>query len=616
MDLRFFLISLIKGTTTIDSSFKKLVDNLFELGILTNKSGIYKLNSRFTIGKVYSYNDKLILKDINIDGQSYDINENNEVNVFDIAIGKRIFSRTGVSSVDIVYTIEDSKKLLTYVNGDKELIEFKSGFVLKENMKKYKYGDILIYKDKNLVFAGNINDYKVDEIISLQRYGRVEKFGENVINEVKNIDLNIDFKNRVDLTKLDFVTIDPADAKDFDDALYYDIRENALYIAIADVSTYVKAGSSIDYEALSRGFSIYFPNKSIPMLPRELSEGLCSLNPDVNRYAFVIRAVLDNDYNVKSSKIFEAVIKSSKRLTYEEADGVIAKTISINKNIDEWLQKLSSITKVIKKSRMSNGFDFKTNEVKLVLNKNEEIVDVIDKEGLNSSFLVEECMLIANKIAAEFTNNSIFRVHLEPDLFKLENLFSNLVMLKFDFKSSTNVKELIKGIQKEASGSDYEKDINDLLVKAQMKAFYSHHNNGHFGLGFNNYSHFTSPIRRYSDLLLHRIIKAKINKCEAYKESDLDYICTNCSALEIETNDIMIDYNRRKYARTALKNIGVSFNAKVSSLSPVVVSIVDGVLKGASVICDDSYDLTLFNNLVVKIISVNLFKATINVEII
>ncbi len=230
-----------------------------------------------------------------------------------------------------------------------------------------------IKTNKILETLGNLNDPKVDEKISLLLYNRYDEFGEEPIKEAREIEKEVDiskYPDRVDLRDLNFCTIDPVTAKDFDDAIYFDEKSYTLYVAIADVSAYVPFFSAIDKEAKKRGFTTYFPHKAFPMLPRELSENICSLKPNVDRLAFVSKITLDRE-SLKPirEEFFEAVIHSKRRFNYDEIDEVLEKREIESKEL-EYIFPLYEITQRLKKERLKSGFDFGTKEIKIEIDEN------------------------------------------------------------------------------------------------------------------------------------------------------------------------------------------------------------------------------------------------------
>jgi ribonuclease R len=412
------------------------------------------------------------------------------------------------------------------------------------DMGKFQEFDLVLIENDSHKILGNLEDAKLDDLVSLYLYKqdfRLEKY------EATNIDKNISFENRIDLTHLDFCTIDPATAKDHDDAIYYDEVEEVLYVAIADVSHYIKEGSSLDSEARKRAFSAYFPNKVLPMLPFSLSADLCSLKPNQIRYSFVCKMYLDvKNLKVLKSEFLEAVIESKNNFAYEYIDELIEKD-----QLESSLKSLFLLTKRFRAKRLEKGYDFRTSEYRLILDSFEEIIDIKEEDSTPSHQLVEECMLLANQESAKkLDSRGIFRVHEEPDLKKIDKLLDDLSYLGIKAKKKKDIHSTIISIQQKAKNVNLEAEVDKLIIESQQQARYGSMIAGHFGLGFTHYSHFTSPIRRYSDLVLHRLIKSKS------ASEDLEVICEDISNTEREITRMVWDLEDRKYARWAKKHIG------------------------------------------------------------
>lgn len=351
------------------------------------------------------------------------------------------------------------------------------------------------------------------------------KFPDEVINEAKAFSVpknQKSYKGRVDLRNDTIITIDPFDAKDFDDALSLKTLDNGnllLGVHIADVSTYVAENSALDIEARFRGNSTYLVDRVIPMLPEELSNEICSLKPNEIRFAFSVDIEYDEKLNVVNYKIYESVIKSKRRFTYEEVFEIIN-----NKSgelADDLILPLFKLSRGLREQRFKRGgIDFNTSEVRFLTNEQGRPSEVILKKGTLSTQLVEECMLAANQVVAkhiqELTSMNkrqdllpfIYRIHEEPDPKVINDsvqLIAYLINKKIKQKklSSKEINDLLHEF-KDGTESNV---VNQILIRSLPKAIYSQQNFGHYGLGFDYYTHFTSPIRRYADLIVHRFIK-------------------------------------------------------------------------------------------------------------
>jgi ribonuclease R len=423
---------------------------------------------------------------------------------------------------------------------------------------------------------------------------------------------------------LTFCTIDPVTAKDYDDAIYYDEKNTTLYVAIADVSEYVKPFGSIDNEAIYRSFSIYLPHRSIPMLPRQLSETLCSLQPHVDRLAFVFEIKLDLDtLEVASSKVYEAIIHSHRRFNYEEIDEYFNDKLQAKnekeQEIFNWINILKPITDRLKEKRLKIGYDFRSKELEIKIDENSNITSTSYAQETPSHSLIEDCMLLANKEAAKQYEKGIFRIHESPSQNKLQILYQELagIGMFIDIKNST--KETITDIQQKAREIGLESEVDTLIIRSQMQAKYAPLNSGHFGLGFEQYTHFTSPIRRYSDLIVHRLLKA-INNNDTHESSyvlrNIEVLAMNISEKEREASTIEVEFAQRKFARWAKENLNKEFKAKINSTTPEVRAEINGEISGARVNITSSDSVTLFEDVIICIDKVDLAKAKIYARVV
>ena len=333
-------------------------------------------------------------------------------------------------------------------------------------------------------------------------------FPKPVIEECEKIDPFIskeEIRKRRNLTGLTCFTIDPEDAKDFDDAVSIDKTENGgflLGVHIADVDHYVNKNEHIDRQALSRGTSIYLPDRVIPMLPSKLSENLCSLKPDENRLALTVMIKIDTQGNIREYEIFESIIKSKARLSYESAEELMH---SNNKHaeISSALKTMYKLSKILDKKRLERGYiDFDIPEVKISIDRNGKVLDIQKKRRLSSHVLIEEFMLLANQCVAEhITKNKvpmIYRIHETPDDLKIKDfaLLAKTLGYKFDRNKSEDPKYIQRFLHK-TNGEKHHALISQILLTCMQKAIYSTKNVGHFGLTLNCYTHFTSPIYYY-----------------------------------------------------------------------------------------------------------------------
>ncbi len=623
----------------IEPSELDIFEKLISLGVLEEVSGLWRLKSIYRTGKLYISKppnqkgfveaNKKSQKDLVVD-----MDDIGEANNGDIVLVKRIIARRGRASAKVVliikpahiysiaYTHRDSSNNFNILNIKTALPT--NAFMEGMDLKALKQGSVLKIDEATgrvLEILGNLDDPKVDEKISLALFNRRDEFEEDSILQAKEIESQVDatlYKNRVDLRDLDFCTIDPVTAKDFDDAIYFDIDNYTLYVAIADVSHYVDYYSPIDKEAKLRAFTTYLPHKSFPMLPRELSENICSLKPHIDRLAFVSKIKLDkNTLQPLKEEFFEAIIHSKRRFNYDDIDRYInnQEADGVDKRLLEFLIPLYSVTKKLKKERLKSGYDFRSEEIRIVIDKSHNLKSTNIESGSPSHSLIEECMLLANKASAKRLTNSIFRIHEPPQLAKLELLLEDLVAIGILVDNYEDSPSLIRAIQKEAHKIGLEKEVDAMIIKSLKQASYDNENRGHFGLGFTHYSHFTSPIRRYSDLILHRLIKADINGDEEENEyllRNIKSLCARVSSLERESTKAEWDFRDRKFARWAKTQIGNIFEAEIieikdSGAKALLLSDISGVVVN---IKNDNF--LLFDKIEVEITEVNIASTDIN----
>jgi len=560
----------------------------------------------------------------------------------DTVVAKRIIARRGRASGRVVQVITKAHLFtIAYTHRDEQsnfsILNIRTGeptHAVMEGMdlKAFKLGTVLkvdIDDDKVLEVFGHLGDARVDEKISLALFKREDRFPEECVSEALDVESVVtkeEHPERIDLTHLDFCTIDPVTAKDFDDAIYFDMEAHTLYVAIADVSHYVPYFTAIDKEAKKRGFTTYLPHKSFPMLPRELSENICSLKPKVDRLAFVAKIELDRT-TLKPVKeaFFEAIIHSKHRFNYDDIDKIIDNNGSLAtgkvKEILTYLMPLYDITKRLRKTRLKDGFDFRSEETKLSIDAEHLLQSTEIETGTPSHSLIEECMLLANQASAKrFTGegDSIFRIHEPPQLSRIEQLLTELAAIGLYVEEYEDSPSLIRAIQKEADKMGLASEVDAMVIKSLRQANYSAHNVGHFGLGFSHYSHFTSPIRRYSDLILHRLIKTQLRDDEeeaSYLLRNIDPLCVRVSELEREATKCEWDFRDRKFARWAEQHLGEVFEAEVIEAGEAAKAVLLGDIKGISVNLHGD-NVMLFDKIRVKISEVNIAQAVIMTELV
>jgi ribonuclease R len=362
------------------------------------------------------------------------------------------------------------------------------------------------------------------------------------------------------------------------------------------------------------------------MLPRELSENICSLKPRVDRLAFVAKIALDRaTLKPLKEEFFEAIIHSKHRFNYEAIDKILEKgTEGITGTVAQiltWLLPLQKITVKLHRERLKHGFDFRSEETRLTIDAEHLLTGTQIETGTPSHSLIEECMLLANQASAKrFTGDGdgIFRIHEPPQLSKIEALLSELAAIGLYVEEYEDSPSLIRAIQKEAEKMGLASEVDSMIIKSLRQASYAAHNVGHFGLGFSHYSHFTSPIRRYSDLILHRLIKTQLNKDTEEAEyllRNIEPLCARVSELEREATKAEWDFRDRKFARWAETQKGLFFEAEIIEAGESAKAVLKGEIKGVVVHLKGD-DVMLFDKIRVMITEVNIAQAIIMAELV
>ena len=622
--MRHFLETLSRGASNPNAKCKEALRILEFLKAISFHKGKAYLNNGFITGRldinargvgfIEVFSDKP-MRDIVVESKNL-----GGAHLGDIVVAHLLSNKKSRQSAKILAVLEPANETsLVYLKrfGQAVLgVNIQNGLSLalkasQKSLKALPLGTLLKINNTNNEITevlGLIADPNIDEKISLAIYNKKDEFTPACEDEARAWGDAVDpsmYKERVDLQHLPFCTIDPDDAKDFDDAIYYDTSKNELYVAIADVSEYVSAFSATDKEAKNRCFSIYFPHKSVPMLPRALSENICSLRPDEPRLAFTFKISLNDDLSVKKEELFSAIIKSKKRFTYNEVDKILENKSGCEQGILDWLLPLHKITQRLKQIRLKKGFDFRSKELKMSLNDDGLIASTHFESETPSHALIEDCMLLANKAAAKMISKGVFRNHAPADIKKINFLLDDLAALGIEAQYESDLAAMIAKIQSKANELGIREDADKLIIKAQKRAEYSHTSSGHFGLGFETYTHFTSPIRRYSDLTLHRLLKAQLAKDDKLYNYLLEGIEATCEELNIkerEADKVAFDFMDRKFARWAEQNIGKDFICYISEISEPLIARLDDELKGARIILPN-FTCPLLTRVRVRIIS-------------
>lgn len=387
-------------------------------------------------------------------------------------------------------------------------------------------------------------------------------FDDDALREANQLE-NKDYQNlaRVDLRDKGFVTIDGASSKDLDDAVYLEKVGNDyhLYVSIADVDNFVHQDTLLDEEAYHRGNSVYFLDYVIPMLPPVLSNGLCSLNPHVDRYTMTCEMLIDQQGTIKEYKVYPSIIKSHHRLTYSQVNDYIMRNISDDAISDclTMLSLMDNLREILFNKRSQMGaFNFEEPEVKFLVDQDHNIVDIMPIVRENGEKLIEEFMIAANYCVANIINQIdlpfLYRVHDQPNQDDFDQLIKNLNNLGFNLRLNQDKRFLYRQIKEQITDPSALAIVEKLLVRSLPKAKYQVVNIGHFGLSLEDYTHFTSPIRRYSDLVVHRLLKKYLINCDYNVSGEMIYqLNTTCDHI----NQTEINAQRAERSIIDLKKV-------------------------------------------------------------
>lgn len=611
------------GFTTIDE-YKTLLTKLEEMttkGILyySDKKKRYLLlkNSHLIKGKLMM-NPKgfgfVIIgegkKDVYIGKDNLNSARNNDVVLIELINGKsegkiiKIIDRDENSFVGCVY-FKDNK---CYVKPDKRNnIDIE---IPEEYQKGLVEGHKVVVKPINgskylgaiLHVIGHKNDVGVDILSFVYAHGFKPQFPDNVLDDLKNIPDKIneeDTKGRLDLRDRTIFTIDGDDTKDIDDAISIKRIDDKyeLGVHIADVSHYVLRGGAIDKEAYERGTSVYLVDRVIPMLPHQLSNGICSLNPNQDRLAMSCIMTIDKTGKIVNYQIAKSVIRSRIQMTYNKVNDILDKNI-IAEGYEDFvddLKLMKEVSDILRKKMINRGYiEFSSAEAKILVDEKCHPLDIKLREEGTGENMIENFMVAANETVGGFVFYQnlpgIYRIHDKPDQKRLQSFFDFLAARGYVVrgkKHNITSKDLQYILSQLADKPDA-KILNDMAIRSQAKAVYSDQNIGHFGLGSKCYSHFTSPIRRYPDLILHRLIK---DYTENYSSSvieawqtDLPEMAAHCSVKEQDAQSCERDVDDMKKAEYMEEHIGEEFSAIISGVQEFGIFVelantVEGLVK-------------------------------------
>lgn len=493
--------------------------------------------------------------------------EKNYVGILEINKNVAFFVSSNQSLPDFYIPIE---KIKSAKNGDRVLAKF----VKWDKSDKKPQGEIV-----EVINFKNASDLAMKEIILEE--GFPLKFEEDVLQEAHKLNGRIsreESKKRKDFRDILTFTIDPDDAKDFDDAISIRNMDNGYYeigVHIADVSHFVTPGSILDNAAYERATSVYLPDRVNPMLPEKISNELCSLRPNEEKYTFSAVFQITNRAEIKHTWIGRTITCSDHRFTYDE----VQKTIETGDGIhNKAILLLNNLAQQFRAERFKNGaINFSSQEVKFKLDKNGKPIDIIVKESKEAHKLIEEFMLLANRAVAEYVSKIKinkaaipfpYRVHDKPDEDKLIQFaaFASRFGYKVDIKNPDNIADSFNKLLKDIEGKPEQHVLEQIGIRTMAKAKYTTENIGHYGLGFENYCHFTSPIRRYPDVMAHRILQQCIDK-NVKVDKEMDEKCNHCSAKEKDAQNAERAGNKYKQVEFMSDYIDDEFDGVISGVS-------------------------------------------------
>lgn len=441
---------------------------------------------------------------------------------------------------------------------------------------------------KVIDILGKKGDKGIDILTIIKKHGLPEEFPPKVQKYAEGIEEEIpksEYKRRVDLRDVRMVTIDGEDAKDLDDAVSIERLENGNYklgVHIADVSNYVKELNPLDKEALKRGTSVYLIDRVIPMLPRELSNGICSLNPKVDRLTLSCIMTIDKKGKVLDHEIVESIIRTDERMTYTDVTKILKDHDEALINRYDYLyddfKAMEELCNILRAKRLGRGaIDFNFEESKIILNENGKPIDIKPYDREIANRMIEEFMLVCNETVAEHMYWAnvpfVYRIHEDPDEEKLQHFSDFIYNMGYSLKSLREVHpKALQAILEKVQGKKEETVVSTLLLRSMMQAKYSPECVGHFGLAAKYYCHFTSPIRRYPDLMIHRIIKEFINGKIDPKRSErlsgiVDYASKQSSDMERRAQDAEREVDDLKKAEYMSERIGEQYHGIISSVT-------------------------------------------------
>ncbi|MBQ9018836.1 MAG: ribonuclease R [Bacilli bacterium] len=605
-------IKSIEETKILSEELRKLEDEVIIYRSNKNKymmledshlkKGIMRVNKKgFGFVEVDSLDDDIYISSDNMNGAIHDdivlVEITSKMNLDRLEgrvlkiIERRIqryiglinFDKKGIGHI----TLDDNKiKLDIEVNKDNSLNSVDGHKVVVELIKKINNNGK--YEGKVVEILGHVNDPGVDILSIIYKYNINIDFPDDVKEEVSKIPMevrDVDLKGRRDLRDICIFTIDGDDTKDIDDAISIEKLPNGNYklgVHIADVSYYVKEGSPLDNEAMDRGTSVYLVDRVIPMLPHELSNGICSLNPNVDRLAISCVMEFNDKGKQLNYEIFPSIIKSRIQMTYKNVNKILEKNEKVEgyeEFVDD-LKLMEELAKILRKAKINRGYiDFGIDEAKILVDEKCVPYDVVLRDRGVGENLIEDFMIAANECVAThiyFMNLPfIYRIHEYPKEEKIRSFLGFVSNLGYHITGNINDMKptTIQRILKQLEDKPEYKILSSLLLRSMQKAIYSPENLGHYGLASSCYTHFTSPIRRYPDTTVHRLLRtylfdSKIDMQTIHKwEEKLVYISEHSSEKERNSVDCEREVDDMKMAEYMEKHIGEEFEGMISSVT-------------------------------------------------
>lgn len=484
----------------------------------------------------------------------------------------------------VTYLIPLKEYKLNIVLLENKEIPLVDGEIIRVKSVKEDRYNIYVKVEKKI---GHKNSPDIDTLEVMEELGVPHGFSEEALREAQSLPTEVlesDFVGRKDLTNEMIFTIDGKDTKDIDDAIGLKILENGNYllnVSIADVTNYVKFGSALFNDAYEKGNSTYMADRVEPMLPVELSNGICSLNEGVNRCAVTTLIELDKTGNVVRKEMFPSIIKSKKKMNYDDVNTILdGGNVKGYEEFKSTLLKMYELSCLVKNKMIERGeIEFSSSEIKLIVDENGKMTDIKKHVQYKGETLIEQFMILSNEASISLLTDAcdfgIFRVHGTPSPKKIEDFIKFMSSLgyqinaKFDYSNMSN--KNIQMILKVIKGTKDEEILSDKLLRSMQKAIYSTTNIGHYGLGSEKYTHETSPIRRFSDLLLHYLIKIALFDMDmgvslAQIGSGLEEACEHISMTERRSDDAEYEVNDMKIAEYMEDHIGEEYNARIVTI--------------------------------------------------